>query len=177
MKDITIRQETEKDHPQVFELIKTAFQNEVHTDHREQHLVERLRKSDAFVPELSLVAEKEGQLAGHILLTRIKVNNQEKAYESLALAPVSVHPSWRKQGIGGDLITRAHEVARQLGFSSVILLGHAGYYPRFGYQRASEFGISLPFDVPDENCMAFELEENALAGVSGTVEYPRAFFE
>ena len=177
MKEFTIRQETESDHSQVFKLIKTAFRNETHTDHQEHYLVERLRNSEAFVPELSIVAEVEGQLVGHILLTKIIVTDQEKEHESLALAPVSVLPSFRNQGVGGALIRKAHDIARQLGFSSVILLGHAEYYPRFGYQKASKFDISLPFDVPEENCMAIELEENALAKVSGSVQYPKAFFE
>jgi predicted N-acetyltransferase YhbS len=174
--NITIRQETPADHPQVFELIKEAFQHEPHSDQQEHYLVERLRKSEAFVPELSLVAEEQGQLIGHILLTKIKVINQKKEHESLALAPVSVAPAYQKLGIGGILIRQAHENARQLGFSSVILLGHADYYPRFGYQKASNFGISLPFDVPEENCMAIELKENGLAGINGVVEYPQAFF-
>jgi predicted N-acetyltransferase YhbS len=177
MKDITIRQETEKDHAGIFNLIKTAFQNEMYTDHREHYLVERLRKSEAFIPELSLVAEKKGQLVGYILLSRIKIVEKEEEHESLALAPVSVLPSLRNQGIGGALIREAHAVARQLGFTSVILLGHATYYPRFGYQKASKFSIRLPFEVPEENCMAVELEKNALAGVTGTVKYPMVFFE
>ena len=175
--NINIRQETFADYLLVFDLIKTAFQNEIYTDHQEHYLVERLRQSEAFVPELSLVAEKKGQLVGHILITKIKIINQEKELESLALAPVSVHPSFRNQGIAGALVREAHAAARQLGFTSVILLGHATYYPRFGYQKASKFSIRLPFEVPEENCMAVELEENALAGVTGTVEYPMAFFE
>lgn len=177
MTEIIIRQETPADHPQVFELIRVAFQHEPHSDQQESYLVERLRKSDAFVPELSLVAEKDKQLVGHILLTKIKVIDHDKEHESLALAPVSVAPAFQKQGIGGQLIKQAHEKALQLGFSSVILLGHADYYPRFGYQKAGNFGISLPFEVPEENCMAIELRENGLAGISGVVEYPQAFFE
>jgi len=177
MKDIIIRQETEEDHPQVFEIIGKAFLDEPHSDQQEPYLVERLRKSETFVPELSLVAEKDGQVLGHILLTKITVKDQDKEHESLALAPVSVVPEYRNLGIGGALIQSAHTIARQLGFGSVILLGHAAYYPRFGYCPASVYHIRLPFDVPDENCMAIELTDNALAEVSGTVEYPRAFLE
>ncbi|MEK6481941.1 N-acetyltransferase [Catalinimonas sp. 4WD22] len=177
MKNLFIRQETEKDHSQVYELIRLAFQHEPHSDQQEHHLVERLRKSEAYVPELSLVAERDDQLVGHILLTKIKVVYQKDKHLSLALAPVSVLPSFRNRGIGGALINEAHAVARQLGFSSVILLGHADYYPRFGYRPANQFNIRLPFEVPYENCMAIELKENALTDVKGMVEYPKAFFE
>lgn len=173
---ITIRQEEKKDFKIVFDLIQRAFEKEQFTDHQEQFLVERLRKSEAFVPELSLVAEIEGKIAGYILLTKLKiVTNDLATTESLALAPVAVLPEYQGKGIGGQLILAAHQKAKELGFHSIILLGHSGYYPRFGYEMAKKFGIKLPFDVPDENCMAIELSENALQHVSGTVQYPKEF--
>ena len=64
-----------------------------------------------------------------------------------------------------------------MGFGSVILLGHPAFYPKFGYRPLKEFGIKLPFDVPDECCMAIELTEGALCNISGTVRYPDPFFE
>lgn len=172
---IIIRQETAKDFPYVFELIKDAFKTEPFSDFTEQFLVERLRKSNAFIPELSMVAELEGEIIGHILLTKIKINTTNESFNSLALAPVSVKPAYQNKGIGGQLILQAHAKAIELGYKSVVLLGHQDYYPRFGYKKASKFGIKLPFDVPDENCMAIELVENGLAGVSGTVEYSKEF--
>lgn len=88
---MNIRKEESKDYKEVFNLIENAFKNEEYTDHKEQFLVERLRNSELFVPELSLVAEIDGQIVGYILLTKIKIINdnlQETA--SLALAPVAV---------------------------------------------------------------------------------------
>ena len=148
------------------------------SDHSEQYLVERLRNSEAFIPELSIVAEINQNIAGHILLTRIKVvNNKNEEFESLALAPVSVLPEYQGKGIGGKLIETAHKKAKELGFGSVILLGHENYYPRFGYEIAKKYGIKLPFEVPDENCMTIELIKGTLEGIEGTVVYPKAFFE
>lgn len=175
--DIKIRQETPKDYKAVFKLIEEAFENEALSDHSEQFLVERLHKSDAFVPELSLVAEVEGKITGYILLTKLKIKNKKEEFGSLALAPVAVLPKYQKKEIGGMLINKAHEIAKKLGYKSVILLGHEKYYPRFGYLPVDKFGIKLPFDAPKENCMAVELTENALSGVSGMVEYPKAFDE
>jgi predicted N-acetyltransferase YhbS len=84
---------------------------------------------------------------------------------------------YQKQGIGKQLIIKAHEKARELGYQSVVLLGHQDYYPRFGYERASKYAITLPFEVPDENCMIIELISRGLQGVQGKVEYPLEFFD
>ena len=175
---IIIRQEEPQDFEAVFGLIRQAFEGEEHSDHREQFLVERLRNSDAFVPELSLVAETGGTLAGHILLTKVKiVSDCAEEAGARALAPGAVLPADPGNGIGGRLSRAAHEKAREMGFGSVILLGHPAFYPKFGYRPLKEFGIKLPFDVPDECCMAIELTEGALCNISGTVRYPDPFFE
>lgn len=175
---MNIRKEEPKDYQAVFHLIENAFKNEVYTDHNEQFLVERLRKSESFVPELSLVAEIDGQIVGYVLLTKIKIiNDQLHETPSLALAPIAVLATKQGQGIGGKLIEEAHRKAKELGFTSVVLLGHEKYYPRFGYKMTKEYGITLPFEVPDENCMLIELVEHALNDVHGTVKYPGEFYE
>jgi len=174
---MNIRREEIKDYKEVFKLIANAFENEVYTDHKEQFLVERLRKSEAFIPELSLVAEIDGEITGYILLTKIKIINNDIQKTSLALAPVAVLKKYQGKGIGGKLIEEAHRKAKELGFDSVILLGHEKYYPKFGYEMTKNYGIKLPFEVPDENCMLIELTENALKGITGTVEYPKEFYE
>lgn len=172
-----IRQETAADYERVNAIVKAAFASAEYSDQSEHLLVQRLRQSDAFIPELSLVAEQDGVLLGHILLTRIKVVDDGQETPSLALAPVSVLPSHQGKGIGAALIKAAHERARALGHGSVILLGHENYYPRFGYRPTAEYGIRLPFEAPAENCMLIELQEGSLAGVSGVVEYSAPFME
>lgn len=174
---MTIRQETSKDYEKVFNLIKSAFKDADFADYTEQFLVERLRKSDAFIPELSMVAEIEGEVVGHILLTKIKIKNEWTMFDSLALAPVSVLPRFQGKGIGGQLILESHKKAKALGYESIVLLGHEKYYPRFGYEQADKYGIELPFEVPKENCMVIALVENGLAGVRGMVAYPKEFNE
>ncbi|WP_299701378.1 GNAT family N-acetyltransferase [uncultured Pontibacter sp.] len=173
---IQIRQEQPADYPAVFTLVEHAFSDLEISDHTEQFLVERLRKSDAFIPELSLVAEEEGKIVGYILLTKLKIRNEQQEFESLSLAPVAVLPEYQRQGIGAMLIEQAHRIAKSLGYTAVILVGHENYYPRFGYKPASTFGIKFPFEVPEANAMAVELVENGLAGIRGTVMYPPAFF-
>lgn len=175
--NIQIRQEEERDYKKVHQLVKLAFSDMPKSDGTEHFLVDRLRKSDAFIPELSLVAEVEGRLVGHILLTKIQIENEKQSIDSLTLAPVSVHPEVHRKGIGGDLIKAAHKIAQGLGYQSVVLLGHAGYYPRFGYEKTSKYGIKLPFPAAEANCMIIPLQPNALDNVNGMVKYPKAFFE
>ena len=175
--NINIRKEKESDYKVVFELTEKAFASLEISNHDEQFLVERLRKSDVFIPELSIIAEYNGKVVGHILLTKLKIVNKENQFESLSLAPVSVLPEFQNKGIGGRLIEAAHQKAKELGYKSVILVGHENYYPRFGYELASKYGITFSFEVPDINAMAIELERGALKNISGEVRYPKEFFE
>ena len=173
---ITIRQELPQDRATVYNLIREAFAAVEESDHSEQDLVERLRHSSSFIPELSLVAETgQGELVGHILLTRIRIINDAQTFSSLAVAPLSVLPSWQRQGIGSALIREAHRIAAALGYGSAVLLGHPGYYPRFGYLPAHRFDIRFPFEAPADCCMAVELLPGGLKGVQGKVEYDAAF--
>ncbi|WP_262429174.1 GNAT family N-acetyltransferase [Paratissierella segnis] len=95
----------------------------------------------------------------------------------MALAPVSVLPEYQDRGIGTNLINKSINIAKKLGYKSVIVLGHENYYPRFGFKPASKWGIKAPFDVPDESFMALELNDGSLDGVTGTVVYAKEFFE
>lgn len=172
--NIEIRQEQLADFIKVEDLIRLAFENEEYSDHTEHELVRRLRSSDAFVPELSLVALSADKIIGHILLTKITISGKDVG--ALALAPVAVAHDFQKQGIGRKLIEKSHQLAKSLGYKSVLLLGHADYYPRFGYKLLSNYGIRLPFDVPAENCMAIELVDEALHNLAGgVVEYAKEF--
>ncbi|WP_312136172.1 N-acetyltransferase [Sphingobacterium sp.] len=173
--NVTIRQERPSDYDEIRELVRKSFENAEFSDGDEHHLVDRLRATDAYVPELALVAENEKRLIGFILCTKITIENGENRYASLALAPVAVDPGFQNSGVGGKLINCMHEHAKKLGFSSIILLGHAEYYPRFGYKPAYTFDIKLPFEVPKENIMAIELSDGALKAIQGTVRYPEAF--
>lgn len=175
--NIIIRQETEKDYKLSETVVEKAFKNEVHSDHKEQFLVAKLRKSNVFVPELSLVAAFNEEIVGHILFTKLLIKDGEMEFESLALAPVSVLTEYQNKGIGSKLILQGLKISKEMGFESVIVLGHDKYYPRFGFRPASEWGIKAPFDVPKESFLALELEDGSLERVTGTVAYSKEFFE
>ena len=165
-----IRQETPKDYKEVYELVKEAFASAEHADGNEQDLVEALRKGDAFVPELSLVAEIDGKLAGHILFSKALVGDTTV----LVLAPLSVRPQYQRQGVGTALMEKAHRTAGSLGYPYSLVLGSETYYPRAGYRPTEQFGIEVPEGFPSANFMALKLREDA-PPLHGSVVYAKEF--
>lgn len=165
-----IRQEASGDYDEVYGLVREAFASAEHSDGNEHDLVAALRKSAAFVPELSLVAEVGGRIVGHILFTEATVGDGTV----LALAPLSVLPAYQKTGVGTALMEEGHRIARELGYAYSVVLGSETYYPRVGYLPADAFGIEAPEGVPAENYLAIKLREDA-AFVSGPVAYAEEF--
>lgn len=166
-----IRQETIHDYNAVYSLVKEAFATAEHSDGTEQDLVTALRKNkEAFIPELSLVAEDKETITGHILFTKMKVGSDTV----LALAPLSVKPEYQRQGIGTALIREGHRIAAELGYAYVVVLGSETYYPRVGYRPAEEFGISIPEGIPPQNYMAIKLLPQAKP-IHGDVTYAKEF--
>lgn len=169
---LIFRQETSDDFEEVFKVNQIAFGQD-----NEAKLVDALRSNmKVFVPELSIVATENDKIVGHILLTKINIkDNKGNLTESLGLAPMAVKPELQKKGIGGQLIRTVLETAKDLGFKSVIVLGHENYYPKFGFEPANKWNIKAPFDVPTNAFMAIELDQDGLKNISGTVIYPKEF--
>jgi len=167
---ITLRQESGKDFTDITRVNDLAFGRKA-----ESRLVHALRKTEDFIPELSIVAETDGQLVGHILFYPVVIKGKNSHFGSLTLAPMSVLPDWQKKSIGKLLVIYGLETARGLGHTSSVVLGHPSYYTKFGFRPASTWNIRSPFPAPDESFMAVELEKGALKDVSGKVEFPQAF--
>lgn len=167
---MVIRREAAQDRSAVESLVKIAFETAEHADGNEHELVNALREGKAYLPELSLVAEVDETLVGHIMFTKAKVGDATV----LALAPLSVLPEYQRQGVGTALIQEGHRIAGTLGYGYSIVLGSAAYYPRMGYLPADAFGIKAPFDVPRENFMACRLTDSAPA-IHGVVRYAEEF--
>ncbi|MGV4925295.1 N-acetyltransferase [Streptomyces sp. BHT-5-2] len=163
----TTRPEIPGDTAAIREINLTAFP----TDH-EADLVDALRADpDAWLDGLSLVSvAPDGTLAGYALLTRCHIDDRP----ALALAPCAVLPAHQRQGAGAAAIRAALDAARTMGESLVVVLGHPGYYPRFGFVPASRFGIRAPFDVPDEALMALPLDASRPVE-GGVIRYAEAF--
>lgn len=168
---IYIRAEKVEDYSDVYEVNRLAFGQKGEAD-----LVDSLRKNiEVFISELSLVAANETEIVGHILFTKIKIDNVSEQFESLALAPMAVKNEFQNQGIGAKLVNEGLRKATELGYKSVIVLGHEHYYPKFGFVPAEKWNIKASFEVPQSNFMAIELVENGLKNVQGTVIYPKEF--
>lgn len=169
---IIIRSEKESDFGQVREVNIKAFGDRAD----EADLVDKIRKSPYFVPQLSIVAELNDEIVGHLLMSKADIVNEEKKQEVIVLAPIAVKPQYQKQGIGKQLITEGLQRCKELGFSLVLLIGHPEYYPKFGFKPARKLGIELKqFQVSDEVFMVCEIVENALDHSKGELKYPEAF--
>lgn len=168
--NIVVRQESPTDYPEVYSLNIAAFKQR-----KEAKLVDHLRSSKSFIPELSLVACVNDKIVGYILFTKINIVGNGNSAESLALAPISVLPELQRKGVGSILIKEGLNLAKKLGYKSVIVLGHEEYYPRFGFSPTNKWGIKPPFNIPEKFFLGLELEDNAFADMSGTVVYSREF--
>lgn len=167
---MNIRQANDQDYQEIYNVVEESFKTALHTDGDEQELVIRLKNSEVHIPELSLVAEKDNKIVGHIMLTETKVGSTTQ----LLLAPLAILPEYQNQGIGSKLILEAHKIAEKLNYDFIILVGHDTYYPRFGYRPAKEFGIKSPFEIPDEVFMAYPLKDRHMK-LNATIEYVEEF--
>ncbi len=165
---IRTRFEQASDKNQIYTVNERAFGQPDEAD-----LVDRLRAAGRVV--LSLVAEKEDKIVGHILFTAAEIVGDDHTHPAIALAPVAVAPEHQRKGLGGRLIEQGLAELTRGGYHRVIVLGHADYYPRFGFLRADQYGILCPFDVPPEVFMALALKPDRLENCAGTMRWAPEF--
>jgi putative acetyltransferase len=164
-----VRPETPSDYEAISELLTSAFGQAT-----ESRLVRMLRASDNYVPDLSLVAEQNGQVVGHIMFSYITLKNDEE-FRVLALACMAVTPGCQRRGIGGALVEAGLERADDRREPLVVVVGHPTYYPRFGFEPARRHGIEPPSaDFPDNAFMIRRLSQYS-ERYRGRVVYPPAF--
>ena len=165
---MTIRQATPEDFDAIYSLVKTAFQTAKVSDGGEQDFVLKLRKG-SYIPELELVAEEDGVLIGHIMLTGASIRENGGCFGTLLLAPLSVALEWRAKGIGAALIREALAKAAALGHSSAVLIGDPGYYGGDN-DDFLRFGIGFAFQQRLQAC------ESRLHGFGGAQELGQEIF-
>ncbi len=178
--DIHIRQEQPADYKKTEQMTREAFATldlPGREDIEEHFLLHNLRGSNAFVPQLCLVAEVNGEIMGNIAYSKNKIiNDNGQEWEILTFGPLGVLPQNQKQGIGALLVEESLLIAKALGYKGIIIFGHPTYYPRFGFENAKEYNITTEDGQNFDAFMALELFEGALQGVSGKYIMDAVFY-
>ena len=165
---IEVRPEEPRDAVRVFEINRRAFETEV-----EAKLVDVLRSQvDRLI---SLVAELDGEVVGHILFTPVTVEGGNASLKTMGLGPMAVLPEFQRRGIGSKLVRVGLAACRTLGEQAVFVVGHPEFYARFGFELAAPKDLHFGDSACDPYFFVAELEPGALTGLSGSVAYHPAF--
>jgi putative acetyltransferase len=166
-----IRLETPADIPAIHGLNEIAFGQPL-----EANIVDTIRRSNGV--GLSLVADNQGRIVGHILFSPAVIEGPKGSITGMGLAPLAVLPELQRKGIGTQLVKRGIEDLITIRYPFIMVLGHADYYPRFGFERASRYGIRCPWDgVPDEVFMVLWLDRSKAGAFPGIARYRDEFDE
>jgi putative acetyltransferase len=163
--NIKIRKETAADAPAITAVTIAAFMSAPHTSHTEQFIVTALRKAGLLT--ISLVADVEGTVIGHVAVSPVSISNGASGW--FGLGPISVLPEHQRRGVGSRLMHEALRILREQGAAGCVVLGEPEYYSRFGFQ--ADPNLILP-DVPPEYFQAISLDSSR---PPGTVSYHQAF--
>ncbi len=167
---IVIRLEKTEDLDAIRNVNERAFGRPAEAD-----LVDALRRNGKAT--LSLVAEADGRVVGHILFSPVTIESGGDQFAGVGLAPMAVLPEMQNQGVGSLLVKHGLERCREAGHPFAVVLGHPEYYPRFGFVPASRFNVKCEYDVRDEVFMAMELQDGALRNCAGVAKYQVEFNE
>lgn len=163
--DLILRAEGPNDIAAIHELTASAFLHAAHTQHTEQFIVDALRRAGAL--SVSLVAEEQGELVGHVAVSPVVIS--DGTLDWFGLGPISVSPGHQRRGIGAQLMNAALAALRNAGAAGCVLLGDPAYYSRFGFAPNPRLVLA---GVPPEYFQALALGSSV---PSGTVLYHAAF--
>ena len=169
--DVIVRAERPEDHATIDEVVEAAFRSTA-----EVRLVNAIRASEFAIPELSLVAERDGRVIGHVMISYAEVQDGEHRRRIAMLSPLAVAPTEQGHGIGSMLVRAATARAAALGETVVVLEGSPSFYGRLGFEPAAEHGLTLPLPswAPPEAAQVLKLADHVQTQ-RGQVVYPPAF--
>jgi putative acetyltransferase len=165
---LVIRPHRADDVQSILDIHRAAFPTDA-----ESRLVAQLFVANAAT--LSLVAEREGAVIGHILFSPVTIDSARGQIIGVGLAPVAVSPTLQHAGVGSKLIEAGIEQLSRDGQPFAVVLGHPHYYPRFNFERASDFGVRCQWPVPDDAFMIRILNTERMRDVTGTARYRDEF--
>lgn len=173
--DIIIRKEKEDEYHKVEEITLRSFWNKHHLGCNEHLLVHKIRNNDAYLPELSRVAEVDGEIVGVICYARAMLQNGDDHKEILIFGPLCVAPEWQGCGVGGILLEETLKLAKNEGFDGVVIFGDPDYYPLHGFKTCDKFGITTIDGKNFDAFMGIELVEGGLTNFGGKFIEPEVF--
>lgn len=172
---IELRRERPEDEHMAELLTQRAFWNRHAPGCNEHYLVKKLRESEDYLPELSLVALHEGQPVGLIMYSRASVITADGEREVVSFGPLAVDPDWHGRGVGGLLLRESLKLAAKAGYPGVIILGEPDYYPLFGFQTCDKYGITTMDGQNFDAFMAYELKPHGFDDIKGKFHESEVF--
>ena len=167
MKEIIIRKETKEDYKKTEYMTLRAFWNLHGPGCNEHYLVNKLRTAEGYLEDMTRVAELDGEIVGAIMYSKAKVVDGDKVHEVLAFGPLCVEPTLHNLGIGGKLLKETLKIAKEKGYSGIIIYGEPGYYPKYGFKTCDNFGITTPDGNNFDAFMAYPLDDEKFSEVHG----------
>jgi putative acetyltransferase len=165
-----VRPERPSDVPLIYKVNEAAFGRP-----DEAKLVDALRVANASLLSLVAIEPDSGDIIGHILFSPVTVQSDSDSFQAVGLGPMAVMPQHQLSGTGTALVRAGLIRLREDGHEAVVVLGHPTYYPRFGFERASTFGLRWEKSASDAAFMVLELTAGALRGRRGIVRYRPEF--
>lgn len=167
-KDVGLRNETVSDYRTVEELTREAFWNHHVPGCDEHYLLHIMRKADSFIHELDIVAEVNGKIVGNIVYTKAKIVDDNGVYHNvISFGPISVLPTFQGKGIGRILIEYTTTMAKELGYTAILIYGDPDYYRRSDFTAAENYKIGTSDNMYAVPLLALELYPGALSNISG----------
>lgn len=170
---LVIREEQEADHQAIKDVTIAAFLGSEFGHNGEAELVDQIRNLCSM--HLSLVAERDGEIVGHVMFSPVTMETAAQSVIGMGLAPVSVRPDCQQSGVGSALLNAAFEKLAAVNCSFVVVLGHPEYYARFGFASAEKLGITHGFAGIPQDVFLIRKAETDAAIHSGRVFYDSVF--
>ena len=165
--NIILRNITEKDHFEIELVAKRAFWNLNVPGCDEHYLVHWLWNAPCYIPDISLAATVNDKVVGAILYSKARIETGNDSVDILTFGPLCVDPDYQKMGIGKKLFSESMNLAAEKGYKAIFICGVTEYYPKFGFKTADTFGITMPDGSNIDAFMGYEIQKDALIGVTG----------
>ncbi|MBQ8585345.1 MAG: N-acetyltransferase [Butyricicoccus sp.] len=177
MQNITFRNETPRDHRAIEHMTREAFWNVYRPGCLEHYVLHVLRDDPAFVPELDIVMEKDGEIIGHVMYMRSAIEAGDgRTIPIMTFGPICIAPEYKRQGYGKQLLEYSMQRALELGAGALAITGNIGFYGKSGFTVSKNRGIRYADDPDADYFLIAELTPGFLDGITGFYRDPQGYF-